>query len=180
MDTSTTITRYVRFLIMSDTHGAELPVKYPECNVLIHCGDLTEDESPSSISEALQAFSNARAKIRLVVPGNHEISLNKTYYLAEGGDEANVGKAHALDGPEPNSVASRNGVTFLFTGTCRFTLASGATFRIYASPYTQSTDLQHFNTRRVKTTSMSSAKRLCERRMSVPSHRSSPIMSISS
>lgn len=126
----------VRFLIMSDTHGGELPKSLPECDVLLHCGDLTEDGSPSSIAEALQALSKVKAEMRLVVAGNHDIALDKQYYLAEGGSETDVGKAHALISPEAGSEASKSGVTFLAEGTYRLTLSSGATFRIYASPQT--------------------------------------------
>ncbi|KAF1913860.1 Metallo-dependent phosphatase-like protein [Ampelomyces quisqualis] len=125
-----------RFLIMSDTHGVELPSDLPYCDVLLHCGDLTEDGSPQSIAAALQALSRVKAELRLVIAGNHEISLDKTYYLAQKGAEADVGEAHALVSPEAASQASKSGTIFLSEGTRRFTLASGATFRIYASPYT--------------------------------------------
>jgi len=137
-------TKPVRFLIMSDTHSIELPSKLPECDVLLHCGDLTEDGSPSGIAEALQALSKVRAELKLVIAGNHEISLDKTYYLEQGGTEADVGQAHALMSPEAKSVASKSGLTFLSEGTYRFTLASGATFRIYASPYTPAYGLSAF------------------------------------
>jgi predicted phosphodiesterase len=123
---------------MSDTHSADLPLTLPESDVVLHCGDLTEDGSPTSIAQAFQALSQVKAELRLVIAGNHEISLDKKYYLVEGGDASDVGKAHALISPEAESEASRSGVTFLSEGTHRFTLSSGVTFRIYASPYTPS------------------------------------------
>jgi predicted phosphodiesterase len=126
----------VRFLIMSDTHGMELPSNLPACDVLLHCGDLTESGSPNSISEALQALSKVKAELRLAMAGNHEISLDKAYYLAEGEEESDVDKACASISPVAGSEASKSGVTFLSEGTHQFSLASGATFRIYASPYT--------------------------------------------
>lgn len=129
-------TKPVRFLIMSDTHDIGLPSDLPECDVLLHCGDLTECGTPSSISDSLQALSQVKAELKLVIAGNHEISLDKKYWLGEGGSEADVGEAHALISPEPESKASRSRVTFLSEGTYRFTLSSGATFRVFASPYT--------------------------------------------
>jgi hypothetical protein len=72
----------------------------------------------------------------MIIAGAHEFFLDKTYYLAQEGAEADVGEAYALISPEPASQASENGVTFLSEGTRRFTLASGATFRIYSSPCT--------------------------------------------
>jgi predicted phosphodiesterase len=126
----------VRFLIMSDTHSAHLPPNLPECDVLLHCGDLTEDGAPNSIAEALRALSNVKAELKLAIAGNHDISLDKTYYLAEGGEESDVEQAYGLISPETTSEASKSGVTFLCEGTHKFTLSSGATFTIHASPYT--------------------------------------------
>jgi predicted MPP superfamily phosphohydrolase len=126
----------VRFLIMSDTHSAKLPLSLPKCDVLLHCGDLTEDGTPSSIAGALQALSNVEAERRLAIAGNHDISLDKKYYLAEGGKEADIEQAYALVSPEATSEASKSGVTFLSEGTHQFTLSSGAAFTIHVSPYT--------------------------------------------
>jgi 3',5'-cyclic AMP phosphodiesterase CpdA len=74
----------VRFLILSDTHGAELPLALPSCDVLLHCGDLTEDGTPESISAANPALGTAEAGLKLVVAGNHDISLDKQYLLSQG------------------------------------------------------------------------------------------------
>jgi hypothetical protein len=98
---------------------------------VLHCGDITEDGSPPSIAEAIQALANIKAELRLVIAGNHQISLDKSYYLGEGGKSEDYERAH-----EVTSGASKSGVTFLNEGTYTFTLSSGDTFRIYASPYT--------------------------------------------
>ncbi|KAG9189570.1 hypothetical protein G6011_06438 [Alternaria panax] len=121
----------VRFLILSDTHGAELPANLPPCDVLLHCGDLTEDGTPRSISSALRNLGKAEAKLKLVIAGNHDISLDRLYWLSQGGTEADAERAHELV-----TEASKIGITFLWEGTYTFTLACGATFTIYASPYT--------------------------------------------
>ncbi|KAH7078530.1 Metallo-dependent phosphatase-like protein [Paraphoma chrysanthemicola] len=121
----------VRFLLISDTHSHQLPSNLPECDVLLHCGDMTEDGSPESIFEAIQAIASIQAELKLVIAGNHEISLDKNYYLGEGGNENDFERAQNVA-----SAASENGVTFLDEGTHTFTLSSGATFTIYASPYT--------------------------------------------
>ncbi|CAO2657619.1 Nn.00g037450.m01.CDS01 [Neocucurbitaria sp. VM-36] len=121
---------------MSDTHSADLPSTLPECDVLLHCGDFTEDGSPTSISEALGALSSVKAELRLVIAGNHEISLDKQYYLSQGGSVVDVEAAQEMISNDPISKASTSGVTFLSEGTHTFTLSSGATFSVYASPYT--------------------------------------------
>jgi hypothetical protein len=126
----------VRFLILSDTHGAELPKDLPPCDVLLHCGDLTEDGTPESISSAIQTLGQVEAKLKLVIAGNHEISLDKSYWLSQGGTEADAERAAALVSSEVRSEASMNGITFLWEGTHTFSLACGAAFKIYASPHT--------------------------------------------
>ncbi|KAH9868501.1 hypothetical protein J1614_007573 [Plenodomus biglobosus] len=126
----------VRFLIMSDTHGADLPATLPVCNVLLHCGDITEDGSPESITKALKDISKIPAELKLVIAGNHEISLDEKYYLGEGGKEADVDAAKSFVSPDKTSLAYRSGITFLTEGTHEFTLSSGSSFSIYASPYT--------------------------------------------
>ncbi|KAL6712412.1 hypothetical protein ACN47E_000289 [Coniothyrium glycines] len=120
----------VKFLIMSDTHGADLPAMLPECDVLLHCGDFTEDGSPRSISETLGALRKIKAELKLVIAGNHEISLDQRYYQGEGGSLADVQSSQDM------VKKGNHGITFLSEGTYTFTLKSGATFSIYASPYT--------------------------------------------
>jgi hypothetical protein len=127
-------TTAVNFLIVSDTHDVELSL--PPCDVLLHCGDLTEDGSPASLRKALRALGKATAELKLVIAGNHDISLDNSYYLSEGGSEKECSEACALTSSKQDSEASRNGVTFLKEGTHTFTLRSGATFAVYASPYT--------------------------------------------
>jgi hypothetical protein len=129
-------TRSVRFLIISDTHDAALPFKLPDCDVLLHCGDITEDGSPESISKAIKELGRIKAELKLVIAGNHDISLDKEYYIAEGGSVADVEKAQAIISPAAFSEASASGITFLVEGTHSFTLSSGATFTLYASPFT--------------------------------------------
>jgi predicted phosphodiesterase len=124
----------VRFLILSDTHGAQLTQNLPPCDVLLHCGDLTEDGTPESISSALQDLSKVEAKLKLVIAGNHEISLDKEYWLSQGGAEIDAERAQAL--VSSDGEAGQHGITFLSEGTHTFNLPCGAIFKIYASPYT--------------------------------------------
>lgn len=123
-----------RFLIVSDTHdSSSLYKSHPECDVLLHCGDLTEDGSPKSISSAIKNLGAVRAELKLVIPGNHEISMDKEYYVSEGGDLEDYRKSTEFAYGE---LAKANNVTFLQEGTHEFALNNGASFRIYASPYT--------------------------------------------
>jgi len=121
-------TATVKFLIVSDTHDTALRAT-PKCDVMLHCGDFTESGSSESIEEAMKALSNVEAELKLVIAGNHEISLDKAYYLSEGGSEAEHHKSCAI-------VRSNTSIHFLEEGTHHFTLKSGAKFAIYASSWT--------------------------------------------
>ncbi|KAF2110013.1 Metallo-dependent phosphatase-like protein [Lophiotrema nucula] len=133
----------IRFLILSDTHGHKLPSNYPECDVVLHCGDLTEDGSPESIASALESLGNIKAELRLAIAGNHEISLDGQYFKSEGGSDKDHSRAVSLVKAE-DSEAVKHGVVFLNEGTHSFTLKSGATFRVYTSPYTPQYDSSAF------------------------------------
>lgn len=47
----------------------------PQCDVLLHCGDITESESLVAIEQALGSFSESKADLKLFLTDNHEISL---------------------------------------------------------------------------------------------------------
>jgi 3',5'-cyclic AMP phosphodiesterase CpdA len=97
-------TTAVKYLIVSDTHDAEMNLL--PCDVLLHCGDLTEDGSPSSLRKALQSIGKAKAELKLVIAGNHEISLDEQFYLSEGGSEKDILESTALISTDPDSEAS--------------------------------------------------------------------------
>jgi len=127
-------TIHVKYLVVSDTHDAELTL--PNCDVLLHCGDLTEDGSPANLRKALRAIGKANAELKLVIAGNHDISLDESYYPSQGGAKKDCMEACASVSSNKDSEASKNGITFLMEGTHTFTLKSGVSFTIYASPYT--------------------------------------------
>ncbi|KAL1612702.1 hypothetical protein SLS60_000931 [Paraconiothyrium brasiliense] len=115
---------------MSDTHGRQNEIFQwtPQSDVLLHCGDLTDDGSPEAIAQAIDAFLKVDAELKLFIAGNHDISLDKEYYLSEGGTEENHLKAC--------SFISNASIRFLEEGTHEFTLTSGAHFKIFVSPWT--------------------------------------------
>jgi hypothetical protein len=130
--TSPTLSVPVRFLIMSDTHDRhdDILKSTPQCDVLLHCGDSTEDGSPEAIKQALDAFSKVEAELKLLIAGNHEIALDKDYYLSQRGTEEDHLKAQTL------TSTPTLGIRFLEEGTHQFTLKSGAHFKIFVSPWT--------------------------------------------
>ena len=72
-----------RFLILADTHGYRyLPDTKPvhPVDVVIHCGDLTADSRLAEYDAALQLLRDIDAPLKLVIPGNHDFSLDPPTY----------------------------------------------------------------------------------------------------
>ncbi|KAL8785596.1 MAG: hypothetical protein Q9213_003250, partial [Squamulea squamosa] len=78
--------------------------------------------------------------LKLIIAGNHDLELDKTYW-----DTKTAAAQQTVDDPDDHSraveimtgeLARKAGVTYLTEGTYEFTLRSGATFKIYVSPYT--------------------------------------------
>lgn len=102
-------------------------------------------------------LKEADAELKIVIAGNHDITLDEEYYNAGGnrrhsrrmgytaaldrnGDQNHAGDA-PLEDPKaikalythPDTLAA--GIRYLDEGTYTFTLSTGARFTIYASPY---------------------------------------------
>lgn len=136
----------IKFLVISDTHNFEfsdnagpLQLPTPKADVLLHCGDLTQVGGISSFKKALNMLGSIDAELKLVIPGNHDLELDKSYWEAPHDynetpeDPENHDLAvKAMTG----SLAGEAGVSYLNEGTHSFTLKSGAKFKIYVSPYT--------------------------------------------
>ena len=138
-----------KFLIISDTHNFEfedhetnplpLHLPTPKADVLLHCGDLTQFGGLSCYKKALKMLGQIPAELKVVIAGNHELDLDKSWWEGHPGwwdgpeesEDYNLAIG-AMTGP----LAAEAGVTYLTEGTHTFTLESGARFTIYVSPYT--------------------------------------------
>ncbi len=134
-----------RFLVISDTHNFEfdyttansvpLHLPVPKVDVVLHCGDLTHCGGSSSYKKALKMLGAFDAELKLVIGGNHDLDLDKQYWdthLDEDDEPEDHSRALAvMRGP----LAAEAGVLYLDEGTYTFDLKNGASFTIYASPY---------------------------------------------
>jgi len=77
-----------RILIISDTHSTPLqpttspnPFRQPlpSADILIHCGDLTMKGLTSEYHKTLDLLASIDAPIKLVIAGNHDRTLDKTW-----------------------------------------------------------------------------------------------------
>ena len=70
-----------RFFIISDTHGHDDVVAEKslaqQTDVVIHCGDLTEEAKIGEFHKTLQLLRRLRAPLKLVIAGNHDLTLDE-------------------------------------------------------------------------------------------------------
>ncbi|OAL39243.1 hypothetical protein AYO20_01561 [Fonsecaea nubica] len=146
-----------RILIISDTH-AQLPLQpgegasppaavvpfqapLPAADVLIHCGDLTMNGALSQHEAAATLLRSSSAPpLKIVVPGNHDITLDKAYYARfprlhahyETYADDTLGRIREL---YTGQRARDAGIRYLEEGVAAFTLANGARLTLYASAW---------------------------------------------
>lgn len=126
----------IRLLILSDTHDSAFPDpgSLPTADIVIHCGDLTMIGGLSNFKKALEALEKCPAELKLVIPGNHDVSLDPAWWasnLDEDDDPAEPERARELFA----SFESK-GVRLLGEGTHNISLQDGRSLTVYASPYT--------------------------------------------
>jgi predicted phosphodiesterase len=140
----TTPTITTRFLIISNTHDFKyddppgpfrtLPAKI---DVLLHCGDLTQIGGASEYKRALKMLASIPAELKLVIAGNHDLSLDPNYWKTVDEDKQEAEKEDHEEALEimTGKLAKDAGVTYLTEGTHTFVFKSGAKFILCASPY---------------------------------------------
>ncbi|KAK5135444.1 hypothetical protein LTR08_005232 [Meristemomyces frigidus] len=76
-------TTKVRIVCISDTHNARPGEGYtlPKGDILIHAGDLTNQGSYSELAKAVAWLEEADFSVKIVVAGNHDLSLDPNYSL---------------------------------------------------------------------------------------------------
>ncbi|RYP79188.1 hypothetical protein DL771_000166 [Monosporascus sp. 5C6A] len=73
--------RKIRMIILSDAHGDDLKdVSLPRADVVLHCGDLTNDSRSADLERTLAMLRAIDAPLKLAIPGNHDFSLGPGYW----------------------------------------------------------------------------------------------------
>lgn len=125
-----------RFLIISDTHGMaalpELPT-YVHIDVVLHCGDLSEYGTLEEYRNTINLLCAIDAPLKLVIAGNHDLTLDKKYWL----DNSTPAGYHLHeDAKQIWEDAEVQGVRLLEDGLHNITLQSGKKLSVYASSAT--------------------------------------------
>ncbi|KAJ9151174.1 Calcineurin-like phosphoesterase [Pleurostoma richardsiae] len=121
---------------------------YRPIDVVIHCGDLTEESKLSEFHTTLALLKELDAPLKLVIAGNHDFTLDVPTFRKKAVD------AQARESISPELIRNvyggfgearqlfdackRVGITFLDEGAHHFVLANGAALTVFASPYTRS------------------------------------------
>ncbi|KAL2017124.1 hypothetical protein VTK56DRAFT_2596 [Thermocarpiscus australiensis] len=141
-------TRRTRVVCISDTHNHT--VKLPKGDILIHAGDLTNQGSYSELSKALQWQERADFEAKIVIAGNHDITLDRVFYSKHGSSFHNQ---IPMDPDRCLSLlASSRTVTYLqhCAATIRLTdpKGPGTKFTVFGSPYSPECGTWAFGYRR--------------------------------
>lgn len=86
----------------------------------------------------MSMIRSAPAELKIVIPGNHDISLDPAYYDAVGCKRFHHGRSEDLAAIRElyrGADAQANGVAYMEEGVRTFTLKNGARFTVYASAY---------------------------------------------
>ncbi|EAQ86097.1 hypothetical protein CHGG_07350 [Chaetomium globosum CBS 148.51] len=129
------LTRRTRIVCISDTHNST--VKLPKGDVLIHAGDLTNQGSYSELSKAVQWLEKADFEAKIVIAGNHDITLDHDFYSKHGSS------FHNQTPQDPakclSLFTSSRTITYLQneSATVRLTKPGGpgTEFTVFGSPY---------------------------------------------
>ncbi|KAL8646493.1 MAG: hypothetical protein Q9226_006832 [Calogaya cf. arnoldii] len=148
MTSESTKTVKTRFCIISDTHTAELwpsddkshayrdPL--PSADVLLHAGDITIAGYIHEYESMVDMISKADAELKIVIAGNHDVTLDEPYYEKTGKRKfhRNIGEdIEVVRELWTGEKAKKAGIVYLEEGVKTFTLSNGAQFTVYASPY---------------------------------------------
>jgi DNA repair exonuclease SbcCD nuclease subunit len=87
----------MKIVHISDTHTDHATLTIPECDVLIHSGDIGNRTNPNELTEFLIWFERQPAKVRLFIAGNHDICLDKKEAIKEKNNGNVYGWSRLMD-----------------------------------------------------------------------------------
>ncbi|KAI1814961.1 Metallo-dependent phosphatase-like protein [Poronia punctata] len=128
-------TRRTRFVCIADTHNCT--VKLPKGDVLIHCGDLTNQGGYKELSKQVKWLEEADFELKIVIAGNHDLTLDSEFQEAWGqyrhdGSPYGAEDCQAL-------LADAKTLTYMVHESRSFKLTSSTgpktMFSVFASPY---------------------------------------------
>lgn len=126
-----TASQKIRIVCISDTHNASPGSGYtlPPGDILIHAGDLTVNGHPSEIRKALAWLREADHEHKIVIAGNHDLSLDQQLP-----DQTNAEEAVQLR----QAMREDDKITHL-EHESRVITVKGIEVKVFGSPYSPAT-----------------------------------------
>ncbi|PGH31076.1 hypothetical protein GX50_06136 [[Emmonsia] crescens] len=129
-----------RIVCVSDTHGyspADGGFKLPKGDVLIHAGDLSNQGTMSELRKTVEWIENADFETKIVIAGNHDITLDSNFYRQHWQSFHNQRKESTDDCQD---LFIKSSAIYLNheSAVIRLTKPEGprSVFKIFGSPYT--------------------------------------------
>ncbi|KAF7872879.1 uncharacterized protein EAF02_008950 [Botrytis sinoallii] len=120
-----------RVMIISDTHEHSLNgASMPEVDILLHTGDLTNFGELEALKESVKMMGTIEAELKLVIAGNHDISLDAQNRVENISDDEYSEYHHSALEIMTGQLAKDAGVVYLKEGTHTFSLKNGAKFTV--------------------------------------------------
>ena len=117
------------------THAYRLPL--PKADILLHAGDITNVGHLSEYQPMLDMLKAAPAELKLVIPGNHDITMHQEFYVKGTGKNKHVGwhdgemeDVEKIREMWTGQEARNSGIVYLEEGISIFELKSGARFTV--------------------------------------------------
>lgn len=67
----------MRIAMISDTHGRHADLDVPECDLLIHAGDMSMAGTSGQVARFLSWFAEQPAAHKVAIPGNHDFACEE-------------------------------------------------------------------------------------------------------
>jgi predicted MPP superfamily phosphohydrolase len=120
------ITIPTRVMVMSNTHEHCFDrTKMPEVDIHIGTGDLTNIGEPKSLKNCVEMIGTIRAELKLVIAGNHDVTLDKIRRIENISDEEYLKDHEAARENMTATLAKEAGITYLEEGTHTLATALG-------------------------------------------------------
>lgn len=105
----------------------------PKADVLLHAGDLTMTGRVSEYEKTLNVLNQADAEIKIVIAGNHDITLDESFYNGAGRMLFHQSRSEDLNQVKEMWTgwkAKQAGIVYLEEGVKTFKLKNGARFTV--------------------------------------------------
>lgn len=124
---------------ISDTHGHHEKLVIPECDALLHSGDLGGRTTPAELMLFLSWFEKQPAKKKIFIAGNHDLCLDKNWVFKQNQQDPIYGllakqqHSDAISLIENYNVVYLNNTSYIYEG-----------IKFYGNPYSPSFHRDHW------------------------------------